>query len=117
MALVECRECGKPVSDVAAQCPHCGLRLWPVERSAFGKLALWGLIGFGLLVPFIGYYSVMHYGSRELAGLYGTSQFALRNEIVSQDQAYMTLGWAAFWVVGLLVLGILVLATRPKRAP
>ncbi|MCQ1835167.1 zinc ribbon domain-containing protein [Neorhizobium galegae] len=25
MSIVDCRECGKPVSDEAKQCPHCGV--------------------------------------------------------------------------------------------
>lgn len=32
MALINCKECGKPVSDSATVCPHCGA---PVIRDVF----------------------------------------------------------------------------------
>jgi serine/threonine protein kinase len=51
MSLVPCEECGKPISDRAYACPHCGLRRlvgyeyrsqttifgWPLLHVAFGR--------------------------------------------------------------------------------
>lgn len=34
MALINCAECGKQVSDLAACCPHCGA---PVEKKIYCK--------------------------------------------------------------------------------
>jgi len=34
MALVECRECGERVSDLAAACPHCGAPVAADGRAA-----------------------------------------------------------------------------------
>jgi S1-C subfamily serine protease len=41
MPLVTCRECGTLISDKAAQCPHCGIRL----RSGGCSRILWVLAG------------------------------------------------------------------------
>jgi hypothetical protein len=51
MALIQCKECTKEVSDLAASCPHCGA---PVEKpkaksgagSAVMLLAFMGLVAF-----------------------------------------------------------------------
>lgn len=34
MALVDCRECGRSVSDAAASCPHCGVANPCGEKNA-----------------------------------------------------------------------------------
>lgn len=38
MALVECKECGKSVSDRAAVCPHCGVGLPALSDAEKGEL-------------------------------------------------------------------------------
>lgn len=51
MALVECKECGKSVSDSAAVCPHCGVAapaLSIAERKQMAidlKRAMYGRLG------------------------------------------------------------------------
>ena len=36
MALINCPECGKEISDAAASCPHCGYPIkGPLPKSAF----------------------------------------------------------------------------------
>lgn len=44
MALVECRECRKQVSDSAKTCPHCGAKV--PHRSVIGLL----IIGLGIII-------------------------------------------------------------------
>lgn len=53
MALVQCKECGKSVSDSAAVCPHCGVGLpalsavakqelaTELKRASYGRLGGW----------------------------------------------------------------------------
>lgn len=70
MALIECSECGKEVSDKAAACPHCGAPInieeaQPVTAEATSKstvhmsppailgLAGAGLMAFGVFLPFV----------------------------------------------------------------
>lgn len=48
MALGECRECGKQVSDEAKNCPHCGVSK-PV-KSGIGPVKLFMLLGIGALI-------------------------------------------------------------------
>lgn len=54
MAMTECPECDKPVSESAKVCPNCGHRL---RMGAFGKLVLWSVGGvvaflaFGFMLP------------------------------------------------------------------
>lgn len=50
MALVECRECGEPVSTQAKNCPNCGAKP-PRKTSAFTWLVL-------ILIVFIVYFQV-----------------------------------------------------------
>jgi len=42
MALVNCKECGKEVSDKAKTCPHCGSKLPPI--TTMGTKVILGLI-------------------------------------------------------------------------
>ena len=51
MGMVNCRECGKDVSDKAETCPHCGIKK-PAPDSKVGnylKLGLGALIIFGVV--------------------------------------------------------------------
>ncbi len=65
MALINCKECGQPVSDKAVKCPNCGVTLKEgsndvkgnVERSnqLNGNQDLnWALIVVSVLVPIVG---------------------------------------------------------------
>lgn len=38
MALIDCKECGRSISDKAASCPGCGLEL--MQRSVKAKNAV-----------------------------------------------------------------------------
>ena len=61
MALIECPECGREVSDKALACPHCGNPIAPAERppvvdravakvaKGLGVLLIILIIIFGLL--------------------------------------------------------------------
>lgn len=58
MAVVNCRECGKPVSTEAAACPHCGAPQKAAAVSAPAakpkkKLGLLGWIGVVLVTLFV----------------------------------------------------------------
>lgn len=45
MALIQCPECGKEVSDKARKCPHCGYPLEDIdfekEEAAMEKVLEW----------------------------------------------------------------------------
>ena len=45
MALVECPECGKQISDHGFTCPHCGYERRVIEAHVLVKV----IIGFGFV--------------------------------------------------------------------
>ncbi|MEX2399854.1 MAG: zinc-ribbon domain-containing protein [Rhodothermales bacterium] len=47
MALVECRECGRDVSDEADKCPHCGA---PPTTAARMQQIAWAVSMIGLII-------------------------------------------------------------------
>lgn len=49
MAMIDCHECGKPVSTEARACPHCGAK----AKATPGNRLLWGLLGLIALVALI----------------------------------------------------------------
>lgn len=58
MALTECKECGKQISDKAKACPHCGADTsanWELISRGCGTSLL--LLGFaGLWIWFVFYF-------------------------------------------------------------
>ena len=109
MALVQCPECKNEVSTDAAKCPSCGFTLKVAVRSTFGKVAKWGFIGFNFLMFFWIVSGLVTGG-----GAVGESS----NEFEAATTAIGTgLGVtfiACVWAVGDIILGIIVLLTRPK---
>ncbi|WP_226102650.1 zinc ribbon domain-containing protein [Dickeya oryzae] len=109
MALVNCTECGKEVSDTALKCPSCGKQLRKPKRSFLGKIIKFIFIIFNLLMI----YSVF-------AGLsssgqvinHATSELERAGATIGTGIGVMMLG--SIWVIGDIVIGILVFLTRPK---
>ncbi len=51
MALIECPECGREVSDKALACPHCGNPIAPAERPpVVGRAVAKAAKGLGILL-------------------------------------------------------------------
>jgi uncharacterized membrane protein len=58
MALIQCQECGKQMSDSASKCPNCGAnRLQAVGATAFQKACAIFIILVGLFVSLGGLFS------------------------------------------------------------
>jgi DNA-directed RNA polymerase subunit RPC12/RpoP len=57
MAMVNCRECGKQVSDQAKACPHCGALVAMNDRERIVRVLM---ILFVLAAGAV--YAVQHYG-------------------------------------------------------
>ncbi|MCC8120034.1 MAG: zinc ribbon domain-containing protein [Bacteroidales bacterium] len=51
MALIECSNCGQPVSDKAVACPHCGAA--PNAAKAEGNVKFWWIV-LDFLIPLVG---------------------------------------------------------------
>ncbi|WP_026986542.1 hypothetical protein [Fodinicurvata fenggangensis] len=111
MALITCPECSSQVSDTAFKCPQCAAQLRTPKRGFWGKLFKWGFIVFNVImvVWLVGYWmelGEMTSGSvsdaertgQAIGGTIGTGLLLV------------------LWVMGDIILGFLVLFTRPKAA-
>lgn len=109
MALINCPECSSEVSNSALKCPKCGVQLREPKRGFFGKLFIWGFIGFNILMV-IWLFS------------YWVSVGEIANTTTSEaEKAGAAIGGTigtgmlfGFWVCGDIILGLFVLLTRPK---
>lgn len=109
MPTIPCPSCTKDVSDKAFDCPHCGHPLRKPKRGFFGKLLKWTFILFNLLM---------------LAWLIGgtnaavDSQQGLQGAELAGAQIGTGIGVTMIlilWVIGDIILGLLVLFTRPSK--
>ena len=62
MAIVNCKECGKEISDMAQTCPHCGVVIkkdtYTKEISTAKKVAIFFIT---VLILIIGYFFITGY--------------------------------------------------------
>ena len=108
MAIIDCRECGREISDKALKCTHCGFQLRKPQRGVFGWMLKWTFILFNILMLV----SVF-------AGLSGMGDLPPAES--EAEEAGRSVGaflgvsaLLGFWAAGSLILGLLVLLTRPK---
>lgn len=110
MPTVACPSCQKDVSDKAFDCPHCGHPIRKPKRGFFGKIIKWLFILFNLLMLFwlISYFvqlgelssgltSDAERAGAAIGGTMGTSVILM------------------IWAIGDIILGLLVLFTRPRK--
>ena len=110
MALINCPECSTDVSESALKCPKCGVQLRKPKRGVIGKLIKWSFILFNILMAWW-----------LVAGMNAASD-VMSNASSSAEQAGAAIGTglgatmiAGTWVFGDIILGLLVLFTRPKN--
>lgn len=109
MAMIKCKECGADVSDAAKTCPSCGVQIRKPKRGAFGQLAKWTFILFNLFMIYAVFSGLVNVGSEYDAGMSEAEQAGFA--------AGTTVGLGLLlmlWALGDVVLGMLVLFTRPK---
>ncbi|MGF2652855.1 hypothetical protein ACQUWL_16660 [Serratia marcescens] len=111
MALIQCPECHKDVSDSAFKCPSCGNTLRKPKRTVMGKIIKWLFILFNILMILW-----VIFGMGGASDVYSNAQS-------SAEQAGAAIGTglaigmiATIWVIGDIIIGILVLLTRPKAS-
>lgn len=110
MAMISCPECQNSVSDTAFKCPKCGVQLRKAKRGFFGKMFKWSFIGFNALMAI---WAISGFSA-------ATSDI---NTLSGAEQAGAAIGTGlglmmvfVVWLIGALILGMLVLFTRPKTA-
>lgn len=109
MALVNCPECSKEISDSAFKCPSCGHQVRKLRRSFFGKIVKWAFILFNILMVLCIF-----------AGVGGSSD-VINNAASDAERAGAAIGTGlgvmmlgTIWVIGDIIIGMFVFLTRPK---
>ena len=108
MALINCPERSAQVSDKAINCQNCGYQLRKPKRGVVGGLIKWTFILLNILMI-----AWLYSGIGATADIYESTPEA------GKDFAALGAGIGVsiilgFWVAGDIILGILVLLTRPK---
>ncbi|SKB98956.1 hypothetical protein SAMN05216168_0011 [Kosakonia radicincitans] len=109
MALVNCPECSKEISDSAFKCPSCGHQVRKPTRSFFGKLVKWVFILFNIFMIYSFFVGM------------GSSSDVINNAASDAERAGAALGTGlgvmmlgSLWVIGDIIIGTIVFLTRPK---
>ena len=109
MAIVQCKECTKEVSDTAIKCPNCGVQLNKPKRSVLGKILKWLFIVFNLIII---YWLFAGVGASADVANHASSEAGKAGAAIGTGIGVMMLLF--LWVVGDIILGMLVMFTRPK---
>lgn len=109
MAIINCPECQNEVSNSALKCPKCGVQLRELKRGFFGNLFKWGFILFNILMVVW------------LFSFWGDVGSIVEEANSDAEQAGAAIGATigtgmvfGIWVSGDIILGLLVLFSRPK---
>lgn len=108
MALINCPECKAQVSNTASNCIGCGYQIRKPKRGIFGIIFKWTFILFNILMCF---WLLSYFGSIGDTASSSNEAAQVGTAIGATIGTSMILG---FWVFGDIILGILVLFTRPK---
>lgn len=104
-----CPSCRAPVSPQAYDCPKCGHPLRKPRRGPIGWLLKWLFIAFNVaMIAWIVAYS------NEAAPLLETGSEAQRTGAAVGTGLGITM-IMVFWAIGDVILGLLVLFTRPRK--
>ena len=95
----KCPTCSVESSDTEVWCPSCGARLGIKERSVTGKLVMWGFIVFNIF-----------FGGVFINAMYVAST-STPDHVTAVLGATSVMG---YWGAGALLLGALMLITKPK---
>jgi len=108
MALINCPECNTEVSNKAIKCPKCGVGLNKPSRTIFGKIIKWIFIVFNIIMA---WWMIGGVGGavEKTANLNGAEQVGAA---IGTGLGAMMIG--GIWLLGVIVLGLFVLLTRPK---
>lgn len=110
MALISCPECKSEVSDTAYKCPKCGITIKKPRRGFFGRLYMGLFVLFNIIMAIWLFY--YWGGMGKVIALEGQSDAYQAGTALGA-----TIGTGiifAFWALGDIILGMLVLLTRPK---
>lgn len=107
--LRPCPACSQPVSKTVFRCPHCGHSIRKPRRGLIGFLFKWAFILFNVLMAYA-LYAGSTAGGRIVAEAKSDAQAA--GAIIGTGLGVGVLLFV--WLVGDVILGLIVLLTRPK---
>lgn len=109
MALINCPECTAEVSDAALKCPKCGVQLRKLKRGFFGKLFKFLFVVFNILMILwlFSYFSSISDLSKTTSSSAEQAGTAIGATIGTGMLLFL-------WGFGDIILGLLVLFTRPR---
>jgi len=110
MALIHCPECKSEVSSTAHKCVKCGHVINKPKRGLFGKLFKWSFIGFNVLMLL---WMVTGMSAASNATVATSEAGRTGAAVGTAIGAGLVLG---IWVMGDIILGLLVLFTRPRTS-
>lgn len=109
MALINCSECQTLISDAAWDCTSCGHQVRKPKRDVFGKAIKWTFVLFNILMA---YWLIAGMG----ATTEGMSEMSEAQKAGTSVGAGLGAIFIFFmWAVGDVILGLLVLFTRPSK--
>jgi hypothetical protein len=108
MAMIACPECETQVSDTAFKCLKCGVELRKPKRSFMGKVFKWSFVAFNVLM-LLWVVSGFNASTEKMAGLSGSEH---AGAAIGTGIGIVLL--MLLWAIGDVILGMLVLFTRPK---
>tara|TARA_B100001123_G_C15302480_1_gene1021515 strand:- start:1627 stop:1959 length:333 start_codon:yes stop_codon:yes gene_type:complete len=109
MAMINCKDCGKEVSDTALKCPSCGVQLRKAKRTVMGKVFLLLFIFFNILMI-----AWIWAGVSATQDVMQTAGSELEEAGTAIGAGIGTTMLVIVWVLGDIILGLPVLFTRPK---
>lgn len=110
MALINCKECGNSVSDIALDCPSCGAKLRKAKRSLLGKIIKYSFMLFNILML---YWLIFGVGAAAETIDTATNEVEKTGAAIGTGLGAMMIIF--IWVGGDIILGLLTLLTRPKK--
>lgn len=109
MALIACPECDAQVSNTAFKCTSCGYTIKKPKRGFFGKVFKWLFILFNILMAWwlFAYWGDVGGAINETGSDAGRAGAAI-GATLGTGMLFM------IWALGDIILGALVLFTRPR---
>ena len=110
MATISCPSCSGAVSPKAFDCAHCGHPLRKPRRGPFGWLVKWLFIAFNVVMIVLAFVYLADIGEMSEASTSEAEQAGIAIGATLGVGVLLTV-----WALGDVILGALVLFTRPRK--
>ena len=107
--LINCPECNSNVSDQSTKCVSCGIQLKEPKRGFFGTAFKWLFVVFNVLMLLL---LIMYMVGTNDIFANMVDQVGLEKTINNSTMGFLIV--LGTWMAGDIILGMLVLFTRPR---